>query len=420
MKEMPRDWLPAVAEFLKREPVVARIVVAEVRGSAPRDAGAFMLVGRGGVAGTIGGGKLEWDCIAAARELLEDCAVAARFNRVVLGADLGQCCGGVVAVWLERFTRDDLGFLRAASDAGARGSAVLSSTIRGAGAERQLVCGMGVSQAADRLLRAPRLHARPQVIRDAAGDLVFLERLDDELPALWLYGAGHVGQALSRILMELPVRLTWIDARAELFPASLAEGVRIRRDPDSLGTVSEAPVGAYYLVMTHSHPLDYALCRAILQRNDFAWLGLIGSSSKAARFRSRLRRDAIGAEAIARLVCPIGIDGIESKWPAAIAVGVAAQVMQQISATAVVRAGAPGVVAEWSPPRDGVACASESCASCGSSVGRADTDARADVPAGSAAAAARLDVATRPDRPVGADAVGARSGGPSAATVTGS
>jgi xanthine dehydrogenase accessory factor len=419
MNELPRDWLPAVVEFLQREPVVVRIVIAEVRGSAPRDAGAFMLVGRGGVAGTIGGGKLEWDSIAAARELLEDCTVAARFNRVVLGADLGQCCGGVVAVWLERFTRDDLGLLRAASDVGACGAAVLSSTIRGARAERQLVCGVGVSEAADRLLRAPRLHARPQVIRDAAGDLVFLERLDDELPALWLYGAGHVGQALGRILMELPVRLTWIDSRAELFPASLAAGVRVRRDPDSLATVSEAPVGAYFLVMTHSHPLDYALCRAILQRNDFAWLGLIGSSSKAARFRSRLRRDAVGAEAIARLVCPIGIDGIESKWPAAIAVGVAAQVMQQISA-AVVRAGAPGVVTDWSPPRDGVACASESCAVCGSSVGRADTGARADVPARSDAVAARLDVATRPDMPVGADAAGARSGGRSAATVTAS
>src|SRR5579862_8859736 len=86
--------------------------------------------------------------------------------------------------------------------------------------------------------------------------------------------------------------------------------------------------------MTHSHPLDYALCQEILRRGDFAWLGLIGSDSKAARFRSRLAREGMSAEAIARLVCPIGIGGIESKWPAAIAVGVAAQVMQRISAEA--------------------------------------------------------------------------------------
>lgn len=372
MNTPPHDWLPAVVEFLQREPVVVRIVIAEVRGSAPRDAGAFMLVGRDGLGGTIGGGKLEWESIAAARELLEDGAAGARFDRVVLGADLGQCCGGVVAVWLERFTRDDLGLLRAARDAGARGPAVLSSAIRGAGVERRLVCGVGVDEGTDRLLRAPRLHARPQVLREGAGELAFLERLDDELPALWLYGAGHVGQALARILMELPLRLTWIDSRAELFPTSLAEGVRIRRDADSLATVSEAPVGAYFLVMTHSHPLDYALCHAVLRRSDFAWLGLIGSTSKAARFRSRLRREGVGTEAISRLVCPIGIGGIESKWPAAIAVGVAAQVMREISGAAV-RRDDPELAAESPLMRNAVACASESCATCGSAGGRSDT-----------------------------------------------
>ena len=365
MSELPRDWLPAVVEFLEREPEVVRIAIAEVRGSAPRDTGAFMLAGRGGVAGTIGGGRLEWESIAAARELLEDRTSAARFNKVVLGADLGQCCGGVVAVWLERFTRDDLGLLRAARDAAGRGPAILSSTIRGPRVARELLYGEGGDEATDRLLRTPRLQARPQVVRNAAGDVTFLERLDDELPALWLYGAGHVGQALGRMLMELPVRLTWIDSRAELFPASLAQGVRIRREPDSLATVSEAPVGAYFLVMTHSHPLDYALCHAILQRNDFAWLGLIGSASKAARFRSRLRRDGVAAGAIARLVCPIGIDGIESKWPAAIAVAVAAQVMQQISA-AVALAGSPRPGARSPPAAEVVTCAAESCATCGS------------------------------------------------------
>ena len=86
--------------------MVVRIVVAEVRGSTPREPGAFMLVGRDGVEGSIGGGQLEWEAIAGARELLADAAVAARVNKVVLGADVGQCCGGVVSVWLERFTRE--------------------------------------------------------------------------------------------------------------------------------------------------------------------------------------------------------------------------------------------------------------------------------------------------------------------------
>ena len=341
---LPRDWLPALVAFLDREPVVVRIVVAEVRGSTPREPGAFMLVGRDGMEGSIGGGQLEWEAIAAARELLLDTGPTARVNKVVLGPDVGQCCGGVVSVWLEQFTRESLGLLRMAREAGARGPAVLRSTVTGAQVERRVVRQAGVNAGAaatapagidettDRLLREPRQSARPILTRNAAGEPVFLERLDDEFPAVWLYGAGHVGQALARILVELPLRLTWIDSRTELFPDTIGSGARILHDPDSLSTVSEAPVGAYFIVMSHSHPLDYALCHALLERNDFAWLGLIGSMSKAARFRSRLTRTGLGSDVIRKLVCPIGVDGIDSKWPAAIAVAVAAQLMQQISA----------------------------------------------------------------------------------------
>jgi xanthine dehydrogenase accessory protein XdhC len=200
-----------------------------------------------------------------------------------------------------------------------------------------------VDQTIDRLLREPRQRALPILTRNAAGESTFIERLDDEFPPVWLYGAGHVGQALARILTELPLRLTWIDSRAELFPDTIGGGARILRDPDSLSTVSEAPVGTYFIVMSHSHPLDFALCHALLERNDFAWLGLIGSMSKAARFRSRLKRTGLAADVIRKLVCPIGVDGIESKWPAAIAVAVAAQLMQQISAVGV---GRPEVLIE--------------------------------------------------------------------------
>jgi xanthine dehydrogenase accessory factor len=330
MSRLPRDWLIALTQLLQREPAVVRIVIAGVRGSAPREPGAFMLVGRNCVEGTIGGGRLEWESVAAARQLLGETATAARLNKVVLGADLGQCCGGVVAVWLERFTSEDLHLLRLAADAGARGPAVLISTIKGASVERRLSHAVEVDEATDRL-RSGR--DRVHLCTAPDGGIIFLERLDDAFPALWLYGAGHVGQALARILTELPLRLTWLDPRVEMFPA-VPEGTRIRCDADLLASVFEAPPGAYFLVMTHSHSLDYALCQAILRRSDFAWLGLIGSDSKAARFRSRLGREGMSAEAIARLVCPIGIGGIESKWPAAIAVGVAAQVMQRISAEA--------------------------------------------------------------------------------------
>jgi xanthine dehydrogenase accessory factor len=129
---------------------------------------------------------------------------------------------------------------------------------------------------------------------------------------------------------------------------------------DPVAGIATAPAGAHFLVLTHSHPLDYALCRNILDRDDFAWLGLIGSESKAARFRARLGRDGLTAERIARLVCPIGMSGIVSKWPAAIAVGVAAQLLQQLAAD--VHPQQPAAL----PATAALECTGERCANCGS------------------------------------------------------
>jgi xanthine dehydrogenase accessory factor len=334
MSGSARAWIPALLQALEREPAVVRIVLAEVRGSAPREPGACMLVGRGATWGTIGGGQLEWQSVAAARALLDAAAPGARLERVVLGADAGQCCGGVVTLWFERHERSHTAMLRAAEAAAARGGAVLvSRAARGDaahdGGRHFLIAAPGEDEVGDRLLRAPR--SGTQLRRDPGGGTALFERIDDALPALWLYGAGHVGQAAARIFAELPLRLTWIDSRDALPPPS-SPAVQILHTADPPASVAGAPAGAHFLVMTHSHALDYALCRAILRRSDFAWAGLIGSMSKAARFRSRLARDGLGAAAIARLVCPIGIEGIRSKWPAAIAVGVAAQLLRLWSA----------------------------------------------------------------------------------------
>lgn len=317
--QLPAEWLPSVIELLRFQVAVVRVVVAEVRGSTPREAGAFMLVGESVIVGTIGGGRLEWEAIAAARELLTGATTAAQIRTSVLGTDLGQCCGGVVCTWLDRFTRADLDLLRAAADTAARGSAVLVSTLSDRRVERRLLRGRDAEESGS---------GAPRVIRDASsGQVILQEPLDQKFPAVWLYGAGHVGQALARVLVELPVDLTWIDSRPE---RRAIPGVRFESDP--VASVSEAPVGAYFLVMTHSHPLDFRLCQEVLQRDDFAWLGLIGSESKSARFRSRLRREGLDASTVARLVCPIGIEGVRGKWPAVIAVSVAAQIMQETSA----------------------------------------------------------------------------------------
>ncbi len=353
-----RDWPRALLQALQHEPAMIRILITKVLGSAPREAGACMLVGRDEFRGTIGGGQLEWQVLRAARTLLTAGAPAARMQRLVLGAELAQCCGGVVELWMERYTRADAALLRSASDSARHGAAVLISSITPHGVQRRIVSVCGSDPESDLMLRRPRAQAAPRTTSAVAGQATLRERLDEDLPALWLYGAGHVGQALARIVVELPLRLTWIDTRAELFPLPIPEGVRMVHAPELVPTVAAAPAATRFLVLTHSHRLDYALCKAILERGDFASLGVIGSKSKGARFRSRLARDGVAAASIARLVCPIGARGIASKWPAAIAVAVAFELLQAIGAASA--ADHPECPA---PPAD-AACEARSCASC--------------------------------------------------------
>jgi xanthine dehydrogenase accessory factor len=356
------DWPRAALVALEHEPVIARILVLQVLGSAPREVGVCMLVGREHFQGTIGGGQLEWQALAAARALLAPAEPAARRQRMVLGAELGQCCGGVVELWIERYTRADRALLRRAAVAARRGATLLVSTLTPHGVDRRIEREFGSGPAIDPLLRCPRAQAIPRVTASAAGGVTLLERLDEALPALWLYGAGHVGQALARIVAELPLRLTWIDARPDIFPAHIPDSVHTLHAPYPVLSVAAAPPGTRFLVLTHSHALDYALCRAILERGDFASLGLIGSKSKAARFRSRLARDGVPAESIARLRCPIGAANIASKWPAAIAVGVALELLREISAA---EADSPAEAAPptGAPPAE-LACQPAACPNC--------------------------------------------------------
>ena len=351
----PRPWLPAVIERLRRAPAVVRVVVAQVQGSAPREPGAYLLVDAAGLTGTIGGGRLEWEALEAAREMLRQGVRAARLMNRVLGIDLGQCCGGVVAVWLECFVRDSLGGLEALAADPAGAPRVLVTRVR-AGTVSQDLSGAG--DAARLLLQLPRHQAAPRVQRTRAGEISFCERLDEAYPEVWLYGAGHVGQALAGMLVQLPLQLQWLDPRPGQFPPQAAQYSRVLPVPQLLATVAQAPPNTHFLVMTHDHSLDYDLCRAVLLRRDSAWLGLIGSQSKAARFRSRLGRDGFAAAAVAHLSCPIGVAGIRSKWPAAIAVAIAAQIMQILS-----QAADGEVRQQVAPPLD--SCGADDCSRCG-------------------------------------------------------
>ena len=149
--------------------------------------------------------------------------------------------------------------------------------------------------------------------------------LDEDGFPVFLFGAGHVGTEVARILERLPCRLTWIDPRPEAFPACVGANVKISIEEEPAWMADEAPPGALYLVMTHSHALDLEIVERILRRNDVAFCGLIGSDTKAAKFRARLQRKELSTD---RLVCPIGVVKA-GKHPAEIAVSVVAQLLER-------------------------------------------------------------------------------------------
>ena len=332
------DWISLLVTDSIATEAVVRIAVASVRGSAPREAGACMLVAETTFAGSIGGGKLEMTAIESARALLAS-GGGWQMLHVPLGPDLGQCCGGVVELWLERLDVLDRSELAALHDEQKRTEDIMLATVVGPDRFRQrmLIAADGSDawfgdETLDDWARreASALVAREASVRFAVDGpyALLLERLEPSNTPLILFGAGHVGKALVARLAGLPFEVTWVDNRNGMFPDTLPANVYARFTEDPVEQARRASQGAAYLVMTHSHALDYDLCRAILARDDICFVGLIGSHTKAARFAHRLARDGMAAERIARLVCPIGIAGIDSKRPEAIAIGVAAQLLR--------------------------------------------------------------------------------------------
>lgn len=147
---------------------------------------------------------------------------------------------------------------------------------------------------------------------------------------LALFGAGHVARALVAKLADTPVRITWIDPRAEEFPTALPANATAVVTEKPIDEVARLAPGSHVLVMTHSHALDEALVAAVLRRGDAAWIGLIGSASKRARFFHRLRGQGYDPENLARVTCPIGMPGITGKEPGVIAIAVAAQLLSTL------------------------------------------------------------------------------------------
>lgn len=261
----------ALASFFDTNADVIVCELTSVRGSSPREAGAFMLVGLGAIFGTIGGGALEYMVIDHARRLIAEGRAAAAMD-VPLGPEIGQCCGGRVAVGLRY---------------------------------------------ADLELR------REIAARVAAGEA--------SAPQVFVFGAGHVGRVLAQILALLPVRVEVIDTRrAEL--DKLPAGIASRRVAMPEAVVRSAPQGSAYVILTHDHALDFLIAREALARRDAPYIGMVGSKTKRTKFSSWYAAEGGDPADLKRLVLPIGAQGIGDKRPSVIAALAAAEIMVQIGA----------------------------------------------------------------------------------------
>jgi xanthine dehydrogenase accessory factor len=256
-----------IRDFLRRETGCVLVEVTGAAGSTPRDTDAWMLVAADCIFGTIGGGQLEYMAIDHARRALRQGLPAEPMN-VPLGPEIGQCCGGRVG---------------------------LAFTAMNAELSTQLI------------VRCDReMASRPHV---------------------YIFGAGHVGDALAMALSLVPVRIILVDTREEELSATNVPGIEtcLTAMPEAL--VRDAPAGSSFVVLTHDHALDFLITAEALRREDAAYIGMIGSRTKRATFKNWLSREIGRADLFDRLICPIGGTAVKDKRPAVIAALAAAEIM---------------------------------------------------------------------------------------------
>lgn len=312
-------WL-ALPDLLRRDGAVVLVTVARVVGSAPREVGAVMLVSNAATLDTIGGGRLEWEAIAHARLMLAESS-APQVQRIPLAASLGQCCGGVVWLAFECVAPDALDEWLVRSAELSEGESFVRELSSDAKRSTWQTKFRRVGESTDAGVSLAQLgkDGPPWFLRQTVSVTSF--------PVV-VFGAGHVGEALVRTLLPLQARIVWVETREDVFPPDLAGKVRCVTTDSPEEEMRAALPGSFVLVLTHSHAIDLELCAAGLARTDFAYFGLIGSRSKRNRFEQRLAARGITDEALANMICPIGIAGIRSKEPAVIAASVVAQLLQ--------------------------------------------------------------------------------------------
>jgi xanthine dehydrogenase accessory factor len=284
------------------------VTAVEVLGSAPCAPGAKLLVAKDRIWGTVGGGNLEFTAIDQARRLAGS-KQRSLIQSLPLGPMLSQCCGGRVSLLFERFEPDQSQLFTKALLRGGHFHTLLDAK----SCERSHVpdtastgpASLSGSQLVDGVWREPVYERRRQVV---------------------IFGGGHIGRALVKVLLQASCDLMVVDPRPDVarelepfvrvVPVAATDAMDLWWRPQSVA-----------VILTHSHALDYMWARELLRRGDAAWCGVIGSRTKRERFLRRLRADGLTEAQIERLVCPIGLPGLNSKHPGSVAISTAAQLL---------------------------------------------------------------------------------------------
>jgi xanthine dehydrogenase accessory factor len=332
------DWVHALRQCGERGMDAVLVTVRSGTGSTPRDAGARMVVTVDAIHGTIGGGELEYQAIEVGRNLLRSSA-GNETRRFPLGASLGQVCGGAANLAFERVAAGAEWIAALAEREAAGTPCVLVTPAAPDAAGRLIVTGKDAWGSLGTAAQDARAAAIAREMLGRGDDGPRVDTLEDDTRAVLeavrpvdfevvLFGAGHVGRALARLLGTLPCRVRWVDSRAGEFPPERAGNVRAVVTDAPLGEVVAARPGTVFLVLTHSHALDFELVEAILKRGDFAYCGMIGSATKRRTFENGLAKHGVKRAALERFTCPIGVPTIKGKEPSIIAVAVAAQLLE--------------------------------------------------------------------------------------------
>ena len=312
---MAKVWA-RVHETIERHGIAGLLSVIDLAGSVPRESGArVVLQPDGGFFGSIGGGRLEYEALAAARAVLSGGRGKAQFHYWPLGPNLGQCCGGMVRTLTETFDARDLEMVRHLEEAENSGAFFATSRLADDG------------RIARTLEPKAAVGDRAEIVKRGFDPASFRERFGETAAPVLLFGAGHVGRAVVLALASLPFGIRWIDSRADQFPSHVPQNVVAVCTDDVDRELAAAPRGAFVVVMTHSHPLDFDITAKALQQRKLDFVGLIGSATKRARFVNWARQMSVADSEIAQLICPIGLAQIKGKEPATIAAALAAQLL---------------------------------------------------------------------------------------------